>query len=104
MNEYIKRDDAIELVNSYINRAEIYMENDGYYEAQFDGFQEYRNELFNLENIELKRGRWIDNEDELPKTCSNCGMVCTSITLNTDMQTTANWNYCPECGSDMRGR
>lgn len=50
---------------------------------------------------EPKRGKWMDVEDQLGMQCSECGKMCSEITLRTDMMTKAHWNYCPNCGCAM---
>lgn len=51
--DYLKREDVLRLLEEYINGAETLMENDewngAWHEAQFQGFQELQDELFNLE-------------------------------------------------------
>ena len=48
----------------------------------------------------VKPGRWIESEDEygLLLTCSVCGEDFVSWEADC-----ARTNYCPNCGSDMRG-
>lgn len=51
--DYLKREDVLRLLEEYINGAGTLMENDEcnseWHEAQFQGFQELQDELFNLE-------------------------------------------------------
>ena len=51
--DYLKREDVLRLLEEYINGAGTLMEHDernsAWHEAQFQGFQELQDELFNLE-------------------------------------------------------
>ena len=57
--------------------------------------------LVDIEVIEPKRGEWIDRSDGgrilnpwwETYECSKCGQYGTRI-----------WNFCPNCGADMRER
>lgn len=54
-----------------------------------------------LPSAEPKMGRWISADaifGGVPFYCSECG----ENTLDTVMGK-PRWNYCPNCGSDMRG-
>lgn len=53
MSKYYKRSDVLQEVKAYIERAEKWMENDGYYEAQFEGFEELQDDLFNLPSVDI---------------------------------------------------
>lgn len=55
----------------------------------------------NTRQVDLKRGKWIDVECQIGMQCSECGKMCSEITLRTDMMTKAHWNYCPNCGARM---
>ena len=49
------------------------------------------------------KGEWLHVEGRLGLECSKCGKMCNEITLCEDMVTKANWKYCPQCGSRMKG-
>jgi rRNA maturation endonuclease Nob1 len=44
--------------------------------------------------VEVRRGKWIKRGNE--KKCSECKFIYYS---NND-----EWNFCPNCGADMRGK
>lgn len=69
MSDLIKRSDVLEAVKFYIETAETQMENDGYYEAQFEGFEELQDDLFNLETIDAV---YICDR----KRCTPCWSLC----------------------------
>lgn len=49
--------------------------------------------------VEVKRGRWIWNEECCCWVCSNCYLSA----LNNWRGLSTESNYCPNCGADMRG-
>ena len=62
-----------------------------------------------LKGLERKRGewRWVDTVSSV-KECSVCGKHFINTTLIKGGECTAipcdtSWNYCPNCGADMRG-
>lgn len=53
----------------------------------------------------VERGEWIVTETErawnnaeipMKRSCDKCG-------LQRNIETQVGWNFCPECGADMRG-
>ena len=48
---------------------------------------------------EVKRGRWELNALESIATCSECECCIPTLWKDPDIY----WNYCPNCGADMRG-
>ena len=69
MSDLIKKKDVLALVKSYIEASAERMENDGYYEAQFEGFEELQDDLFNLETFPSadRPQEWIPCSERLPK-------------------------------------
>lgn len=51
-------------------------------------------EILSVEVSEVRHGEWIGNWDY---SCSVCGKI------QPDFDTNDPWNYCPNCGADMRG-
>ncbi len=47
----------------------------------------------------VKRGKWLEDWET---GCSECS-VCRDGFLWEDFKGVANWNFCPNCGADMRG-
>ena len=81
MTEYIKREDAVE----------------AFYTATGDGDKAdwavgVIKSIPSADVVERKKGEWFDR-GSLSCRCSNCG--CKS---------TKEYNFCPHCGADMRGR
>ena len=49
--------------------------------------------------IQPKKGKWIHKlEDWNRWTCSECG-----FSKRTDIHVSLGFNFCPQCGADMRG-
>ena len=61
----------------------------------------------NADVVEVKKGRWDVDEDNLP-ICSECGEIALQRVfikiphLIQDVRMVRS-NYCPNCGADMRG-
>ena len=53
------------------------------------------NELPTVDAVEVVHGEWIGNgiPESVLSECSVCGYSCGS----------SSFNYCPNCGADMRG-
>lgn len=97
MNDYIKREDAIDIADTLI------MIEDGYRNRNY-GVRLYEQKLKELPSadvVEHKRGHWILSQDERYEycTCSECGY-----------ENGENWMigseipFCANCGADMRER
>ena len=73
MSDLIKKKDVLALVKSYIEASAERMENDGYYEAQFEGFEELQDDLFNLETFPSadRPQEWIPCSERLPDLNEN---------------------------------
>ena len=79
MTEYIKREDLMERVGRWqLNTREA--------------IAEMIMSVPSADVVERKRGEWFDR-GSLSCRCSNCG--CKS---------TKEYSFCPNCGSDNRGR
>ena len=63
-----------------------------------------------LKHSERKKGKWIIKDNPgtgwYRVTCSECGEDVTSTApcIGFFPDAKVNWNYCPECGADMRGK
>lgn len=92
MSKYIKREEILKVIKGYIEMAEEHiemaeehMENDDYHEAQFDGFQELQDDIFNLPTIEVSEDAIeIDN---IP-----------SVVADRPKEINYTFDYCPRCG------
>lgn len=51
----------------------------------------------------VRLGKWVSTEGSIQPICSICGMACSGIHRNADYSIVPTWNYCPNCGADMRG-
>ena len=104
-NDYIKREDAINKITIELSEVDIYsLPKDGIIIG-------LTNDLKNIPSadvVERKRGEWKNEVirplfgKETKKTCSNCKQIiydngrCNNLSKG-------DWNYCPNCGADMRG-
>ena len=85
MSDYIKREDAIALA-----RKGVLISN-----RNFKKVCKAINDLPSADVVERKRGEWIDAGQYPFDACSLCG-------CNVDSY--EEYNYCPNCGADMRGK
>lgn len=83
--------------------------NQGVTTSWADAYREFADMVEEMPTIEPKKGEWIIQDN--PETgwyrvvCSECGE---DVTSNIPMigffpHCKPLWDYCPECGSDMRG-
>lgn len=85
MSRYFSQERCLQEVKAYIERAETHMENDDYYEAQFDGFEELQDDLFNLETIDIVRCKnciWARPRTLKGETGYRCIFYCTDKAEN----------------------
>ena len=129
MSKYIKREDAIEkieyLMSDYVpflDRATMgipletrmaienipsadVVEREKYEDLKECYDMSHHYEMEYKEQLERKRGEWIRQEEyyygESVVTCSACDedFICTDLDVIKDLA----WNFCPNCGADMRG-
>lgn len=91
MNEIIYRQDAIDsLANMYCKS-----DSEGYvWIIRSDAWAEI-DALPSVQLEEYKKGKWIEIKYTFHHKCSNCGWI-----NNAD----SGYNFCPNCGADMRGK
>ena len=94
MAEYIEREKAIELIQPHVKPQTVYGE--GYLQAI-----EHATDILELmpaaDVQPVKRGRWIEVTPKHSK-CSCCETTCLIVVY----PISANANFCPNCGADMR--
>lgn len=69
-----------------------------------DAVQAYANYIAALPAADVKpvvRSRWVINNGRY--TCMNCTHVEPYYTDDNQVLYHAHWNFCPNCGADMRG-
>lgn len=99
MNDLISRQDAIDA----LTEENLFKHMD----TVNDGGQENRSAIRIIKSLpsaqpERKKGKWLWNLADngwADHTCSECGWV-----KNTDIHVALGYNYCPNCGTDMRQR
>lgn len=95
MSDYIKREDAINKITIELSEVDIYsLPKD----AIIIGLTNDIKNIPSANGEERKRGEWIKKEKRGVMTthteyhCSECQTIMG-----------ARWNFCPNCGADMRG-
>ena len=95
MSDYIKREDAIKIINSGIS-------------TDTDADRRYVNGLFRAirpaDVAPVRHGRFVPFEDALMDTCwecSECGLEFYLADGGTPKENS--YNYCPNCGARMDG-
>lgn len=98
MADYISREAAIEKITALINKSGKYT---AYESGADDACFILEHEIPAADVRPVVRGEWIwelaDN-GWANHICSCCG-----YTKNTDIHVALGWNFCPNCGADMRG-
>ena len=56
-----------------------------------------------LEQPERKTGKWIEQDDGCDGVFYECSVCKDAFTLIDGTPSDNNYNYCPNCGADMRG-
>lgn len=81
-NDLIRRSDAFDAVDNY----------DGAYVADM-----LISDIPAVDAVEVVRGEWIDTPDKTNSICSYC-----KAEWNVFDNDTYRFNFCPNCGADMR--
>ena len=99
MSRYIDADALVELIDHYILHDKDAKKNHSalFIEGMKDGYYRIRSNIISLPSadvVEVVHGKWVDKGEDyvLRWYCSNCGRKDTHI-----------YNFCPDCGADMRG-
>lgn len=69
-------------------------------ETYIQRFEALRMAIEALQEPERKKGQWEDFDYDNSYLCTSCGEIWT---LNDGTPEENNMNYCPNCGTDMRG-
>lgn len=96
MQDLISRQQAIELIHTLYPSAPIMQMNRKRWEKKYKPYIEAEKALEKLPSVqpERKRGEWISNDidPEAWNFCSVCGEQAIDL-----------FDFCPNCGADMRG-
>ena len=68
------------------------------------GVKEFEKRLENIPAADVRpvvQGKW-SNDDRFYIKCSHCGGCVRAFTGNALLDYTQKWNFCPNCGADMR--
>ena len=113
MSDYISREDAVKAIESYYKeRSQRSRSEKMFWVKVTEGSICYdlENAMSSLPSADVRenvRGEWLEKEvnDDIKITewqsarCSNCGLYHTTPY----MYYFDEYNYCPNCGADMRG-
>ena len=104
----IDREAAIDALNEqieYCNKAlgsfDISPKDEYAVKVERASLKAYKKQLENLPPVQPKRGKWITEPIEDPEycSCSECGYA----NLVVEVFSFDGYNFCPNCGADMRG-
>ena len=88
MKEYIERDALLKEIESAVGMGGLVA----------GALRRYAMRVPAADVAERKRGRWIWSEENECWVCNNCEMSA----LNNYRGNSAESNFCPNCGADMR--
>ena len=101
MAEYIKREDVLEFSRIFVDQI-----------WETGGCRDYPTEavpVTAIKNIpsedvaKVRHGKWIEQEDGFGDTYYDCSCCGESFCLIEGTPTDNMYNFCPNCGADMRG-
>ena len=91
MTEYIKREYAVDAVaDVYYNTPDINL--------SCEKFEAAILKIQAADVAPVRHGRWIEKDKYAFGTFYDCS-ICGNLILDNGHS----WNYCPNCGADMRG-
>lgn len=96
MKDLISRQAAIEAVNHICPV-------DTEYDCTLLDRVDVRCVLLDLPSAERKKGRWIETDDGWDGVYYECSCCKEAFTLIDGTPTDNLYNYCPNCGAEMRG-
>ena len=102
MSDPIERQEALDAINSYFVNPPEYMR--AYADRLLHAVKEdLVDDINNLPTIEpmRKKGKWVSADaifGGVPFYCSECGENTRDTVMGKPR-----WNFCPNCGADMRG-
>ena len=109
MKEYIEREALVKHLNARLNCATRAMGGCSDYVFGFsDGFERVQ-DFPAADVVERKRGEWVEKKRWATGKwskwleCSKCGHQDHNLDMYEDMPFVGPYNFCPNCGADMRG-
>ena len=94
MSDYIKREDAVELLSLMIDRQDS--EHEPYNVGVIGAINMVKHKVPSADVVERKRGEWNKPDYGM---CSNCHKYAIETENGFDFT-----EYCPHCGASMRER
>jgi membrane protease subunit (stomatin/prohibitin family) len=64
--------------------------------CRIEDVQEWLDDQPTIDAAPVRRGEWKHTEHNKYVVCSHCG-------IDRNIYTQGSWNFCPNCGADMRG-
>ena len=111
MDDYIKREDAIEAIEDtdwyHINsQAEmVHGANSELHQAWYKAIDIYSaiDSVPSADVAPVRHGHWIFNQDDMALTCSYCGDIYNIDDVDGGLDFMDNAKYCMTCGARMDG-
>ena len=107
MSDYIKREDAIRACNERQIISGDFITGIRYPTA--DEIREVITDIPSADVVERKRGKWTYNLEQGDPISIECPLCGATIYISGDIPDDENYlfaedyNFCPNCGADMRG-
>ncbi len=92
---------VMNIFTEYIKRKDVHLAFDNYYFPGKLSLRETIDSVPSVDVIERKKGKWIDPADPICYKCTACGNYANQ---GYGLDEPIFWNYCPNCGADMRDK
>ena len=101
MSDYISRQVVIEEIDKWLDSVGYCTVGKGLsYYGELIGCIE---DVPTADVVEVKRGKWVDREADLGYEVYQCSVCKEEYCLETGSPQENGYNFCPNCGADMRG-
>lgn len=100
-DEYIKRKDVIDFLHLLGSHPVVMFDGDGTCRRCVDQLADAVKKLPAADVVEVKRGKWIEEEDGYDHVYYSCSVCNAGICTIDETPIEYGWKYCPECGSKM---
>ena len=102
-------DEQIEQCNKALGSFDISPKDEYAIKVERASLEAYKEQLENMPSAEPKRGKWIYCEDSTADCvdgyrCDQCGLFVPWDYQHKSIDYIKDYNFCPNCGADMRGK